>query len=209
MRSLMKSPSVLAVATAFSVSVCPLFADSLIVSPSLSPHDREFVEDMERRAVLYFWEQGDRGTGLVSDRAGADGGRAKGSSRDVASIAATGFGLTAICIGIEHGWIPRDQGIERVRATLRFFASKADQMQGWFFHWMDISSGERKWDSETSSVDTAFLLAGVLTSGAYFSTDPEIPKLAQEIFDRVDFNWMLAGDPYLLSHGWKPGKGFL
>jgi hypothetical protein len=209
MRSLVKSPAVLAAATAFSVSVCPLFADSLIASPSLSPRDREFVEDMERRAVLYFWEQGDRGTGLVSDRAGADGGRAKGSSRDVASIAATGFGLTAVCIGVEHGWIPRDQGIERVRATLRFFASKADQMQGWFFHWMDSSSGERKWDSETSSVDTAFLLAGVLTSGAYFSTDPEIPRLAQEIFDRVDFNWMLAGDPYLLSHGWKPGKGFL
>src|SRR5215472_11408867 len=171
MRSLMKSPSVLAVATAFSVSVCPLFADSLIVSPSLSPHDREFVEDMERRAVLYFWEQGDRGTGLVSDRAGADGGRAKGSSRDVASIAATGFGLTAICIGVEHGWITRDQAIERVRAALEFLANKADSEHGWFYLWMNSATGERTWDSETSSVDTAFLLGGVLTSGAYFAEE--------------------------------------
>jgi hypothetical protein len=58
-------------------------------------------------------------------------------------------------------------------------------------------------------VDTAFLLGGVLTSGAYFSKDPEIPRLAKEIFERVDFRWMLDGDPLLLSHGWTPGKGFL
>ncbi|HYL37104.1 MAG TPA: glucoamylase family protein [Bryobacteraceae bacterium] len=175
----------------------------------ISPQDRAFLQDLEHRGVLYFWEQADHGTGLVLDRASADGGRAKGPSRDVASIAATGFGLTAICIGVEHGWIPRDQALERVRTTLTFFASQAESEHGWFYHWMNVSDGARKWDSETSSVDTAFLLAGVLTSGAYFAQDPEIPKLAKEIFDRVDFQWMLAGDPLLLSHGWKRGKGFL
>jgi hypothetical protein len=175
----------------------------------LSPQDRDFVEDLEHRGVMYFWEQADHGTGLVLDRASADGGRAKGPSRDIASIAATGFGLSAICIGAKRGWIPRDQAIERVRTTLRFFAERADQEHGWFYHWMDVSSGERKWDSETSSVDTAFLLAGVLTAAQFFSSDPEIPKLARQIFDRVDFQWMLDGDPLLLSHGWKRGKGFL
>jgi hypothetical protein len=177
--------------------------------PKLSPQDRTFLEDLERRSVLYFWEQADRGTGLVLDRANVDGSRAKGPSRDVGSIAATGFGLTAVCIGVEHGWIPRDQGVERVRAALQFFASKANQEHGWFYHWLDVGTGERKWDSETSSVDTAFLLAGVLTSSVYFSQDSEIPRLAKEIFDRVDFQWMLDGDPVLLSHGWKRGKGFL
>jgi hypothetical protein len=175
----------------------------------LSPQDRAFVEDLEHRSVMYFWEQADHGTGLVLDRASADGGRAKGPSRDIASIAATGFGLSAICIGTQRGWIPRDQAIERVRTTLRFFAERADQEHGWFYHWMDVSSGERKWDSETSSVDSAFLLAGILTAAEFFSSDPEIPKLARQIFDRVDFQWMLGGDPLLLSHGWKRGKGFL
>src|SRR5579883_18 len=175
----------------------------------ISPADKAFLEDLERRSVLYFWEQADPATGLVLDRANAEGGRAKGPSRDVASIAATGFGLTAICIGVEHGWIPRDQGLKRVRATLEFFANRADSEHGWFYHWMNASTGERKWDSETSSIDTAFLLAGVLTSGAYFSGDPEIQRLAREIFDRVDFQWMLNGDPLLLSHGWERGKGFL
>jgi hypothetical protein len=176
---------------------------------AISAQDRAFLEDVEHRSVMYFWEQADHGTGLVLDRASADGGRAKGPSRDIASIAATGFGLSAICIGTERGWIPRDQAIERVRTTLKFFADRADQEHGWFYHWMDVSNGDRKWDSETSSVDSAFLLAGVLTAAQFFAKDAEIPKLAQQIFDRVDFQWMLDGDPLLLSHGWKRGKGFL
>ncbi len=175
----------------------------------VSAADRAFVQDLERRSFEYFWEQADRGTGLVLDRARVDGGRAKGPSRDIASTAATGFGLTAICIGAEHGWITKPEAADRVRATLQFFATKADQEHGWFYHWMDVSTGDRKWDSETSSVDTAFLLAGVLTAGHYFSDDPEIPKLASEIYNRVDFQWMLNGDALLLSHGWRSGKGFL
>jgi hypothetical protein len=176
---------------------------------TISPQDRAFLEDLERRSVAYFWEQADHGTGLVLDRSSTDGGRAKGPSRDIASIAATGFGLTAICIGVEHGWIPRDLALERVRTTLRFFAQKADQENGWFYHWMDVSNGDRRWDSETSSVDTAFLLAGILTAASYFAKDSEIPNLARGIFERVDFKWMLDGDPLLLSHGWRRGKGFL
>lgn len=176
---------------------------------SMTHDDRAFLEDLERRSVLYFWEQADHGTGLVLDRANMDGGRAKGPSRDIASIAATGFGLVAICIGVEHGWIPRDEAVQRVRATLEFFLNKADAEHGWFYHWMNVSNGERRWDSESSSVDTAFLLGGVLTAGDYFSQDPQIPKLAQEIFERVDFKWMQDEDSRLLSHGWTRGKGFI
>lgn len=176
---------------------------------TIAPQDRTLLEDLERRSVLYFWNESDPSTGLVLDRANADGGRAKGSSRDIASIAATGFGLTAICIGAEHHWIPRDQAQTRVRSTLQFLASKAAQEHGWFFHWMDVSTGERKWDSEMSSVDTSFLLAGVVTAAQYFSDDPAITRLAKQIYDRVDFAWMLNGDALLLSHGWVQGKGFL
>jgi hypothetical protein len=175
----------------------------------VSPDDRAFIEDLEHRSFAYFWEQADHGTGLVLDRARVDGGRAKGPSRDIASTAATGFGLTAICIGAERGWVTKQEAADRVRATLRFFAHTADQEHGWFYHWMDVSTGERKWDSETSSIDTGFLLAGALTAAQYFSSDSEIPKLAAEIYDRVDFQWMLNGDPLLLSHGWVRGKGFL
>ena len=108
---------------------------------SVSQADRAFVEDLEHRSFDYFWEQADHGTGLVLDRARVDGGRAKGPSRDIASTAATGFGLTAICIGAEHGWITRKEAADRVRTTLQFFATKADQEHGWFYHWMDVATG--------------------------------------------------------------------
>jgi hypothetical protein len=175
----------------------------------VSSTDRAFIEDLEHRSFLFFWEQSDRGTGLVRDRARDNGNRVSGDGRDIASIAATGFGLSAICIGAERGWISKEQAAEQVRATLRFFAHTATQEHGWFYHWMDASTGQRRWNSETSSIDTALLLGGVLTAAQYFSQDAEIPKLASQIYERVDFPWMLDGDPLTLSHGWVLGKGFL
>ena len=74
---------------------------------------------------------------------------------------------------------------------------------------MDYETGERRWNSEISSIDTALLLGGVLTAKQYFAGDAEIAALADKIYRRVDFNWMHNKDQYLLSHGWKPESGFL
>lgn len=175
----------------------------------LTREDEAFLEDLEQRSFNYFWEQANQHTGLVPDRARIDGSSLDENHRNVASIAATGFGLTAICIGVERGWISRLQGRERARNTLRFFADKAFQEHGWFYHWLDAKSGERRWTSEVSSIDTALLVAGVLTVGQYFRDDKEIPSLAAKIYKRIDFRWMLNGHPLLLSHGWKPETGFL
>jgi len=166
--------------------------------------DDAFLDHLSRAAFAYFWEQADPGTGLVRDRAHTDGG-----SVGVASIAATGFGLTALCVGAQRGWVTVDQARERVRVTLRFFAGRAFQQHGWFYHWMDSSTGARQWNSEVSSIDTALLLAGILTARQYFAGDAEIVKLATSIYNRVDFRWMLNGDPMLLSHGWTPEHGFI
>ncbi|MGA9769944.1 MAG: glucoamylase family protein [Blastocatellia bacterium] len=175
----------------------------------LSPGDRAFIEDLSRRSFRYFWEQADPRTGLVLDRARTDGSPHDNTHRNIASIAATGFGLTAICIAAEHGWIPSTEARGRVRATLRFFAERATHEHGWFYHWLDRVTGERRWDSEISSIDTALLLGGILTARQYFYRDREITRLATLIYERVDFTWMLNGHPGLLSHGWKPEIGFL
>jgi hypothetical protein len=131
------------------------------------------------------------------------------SHRNVASIAATGFGLTSICIAAERRWINAKEARQRVRTTLRFFANVAFHKNGWFYHWIDAKTGERRWNSEVSSIDTALLLAGVLTVRQYYKNDPEIDQLTTKIYNRIDFRWMLNGDPHLLSHGWKPETGFL
>jgi hypothetical protein len=175
----------------------------------LSNEDEAFLEDLQRRSFRYFWEQTDPNTGLVPDRVRMDTSPLDENHRDVASIAATGFGLTALCVAADRKWIAGDQARQRVRTTLRFFRHKAFQEHGWFYHWMDARTGERRWKSEVSSIDTALLLAGILTARQRFDDDPEIVSLATEIYQRVDFKWMLNGHPLLLSHGWKPETGFL
>jgi hypothetical protein len=176
---------------------------------SLSSSDRAFLEDLSRCAFRYFQEQTDPKTGLVLDRARADGSPHDEVHRRIASIAATGFGLTALCIGAERGWVDPREARGRVRTTLRFFAERAPREHGWFYHWMDAATGEREWNSEVSSIDTALLLGGVLTAKQYFRDDAEIDRLATEVYTRVDFQWMQNGHPSLLSHGWKPESGFL
>jgi len=171
----------------------------------LSPQDEAFLDDLSYRTVLYFWEQADPNTGLVRDRAGVTGERRS----DLASIAATGFGLTALCIAADRGWIAADDARERARVTLRFLAERAFHKNGWLYHWMNAQTGAREWASEVSSIDTALLLAGVLTVRQCFSTDAEIVARATAIYERVDFPWMLNGHPTLLSHGWTPEGGFL
>lgn len=178
-------------------------------SAALTAQDEEFLEDLERRSFQYFQEQSDPRTGLVLDRARTDGSPHDERHRNVASIAATGFGLTALCIAAERGWIKRDEARERVRSSLSFFAERAPHMRGWFYHWLDWRTGARAWQSEVSSIDTALLLGGILTARQYFQDDALIVRLATLIYERVDFPWMLDGHPHLLSHGWKPEKGFL
>jgi hypothetical protein len=175
----------------------------------LAPEDKLFLKDLSRRSFRYFWEQADPHTGLVLDRTRIDGGPDVERHAGVASIAATGFGLTAVCIGAEHHWITRREARERILTTLRFFWEKAPQEHGWFYHFIDARTGEREFDSEVSSIDTALLLAGVLTARQAFHKDAQIVRLATQIYERVDFPWMLDGESLLLSHGWTPEKGFI
>ncbi len=175
----------------------------------LNKRDQTFLQDLTYRCFLYFWEQADPNTGLVLDRARVNGQPEPGFHRSMASISATGFGLTALCIGAEKGWIPESMAHQRVRSSLEFLANHVPTVHGWYYHWLDRTTGERMVQSEVSSIDTALLLAGVLTVRERYARDREIRDLADLIYHRVDFHWMLNGDPYLLSHGWTPERGFL
>jgi hypothetical protein len=178
---------------------------------ALSKIDKDLLDDISRRSVRYFLEQTDPRTGLVLDRAFTDGKPVEDQRNHmrVASIAATGFGLTAVCIAADHRWIGHEMARERVLAALRFFASGAPQEHGWFYHYMDAATGARVWQSEVSSIDTAWLLAGILTVRECFQGDQQISDLATAIYNRVDFPWMMDGSQISFSHGWTPEKGFL
>ncbi len=169
----------------------------------LSPEDDLFLDEMERGAVNYFWEQGDPQTGMVKDRCNV---RATDNSI-VASIAATGFGLTALCIGEKRKFIHYYEARRRVLNALKFLWETLPQHRGFFYHFANLKTGERVWDSEASSIDTAILLCGILTCREHF-IDDGIYRLATAIFNRVDWTW-LSMDTRLLPHGWMPENGFL
>src|SRR5215813_9845090 len=151
----------------------------------LSPEDDAFLNDLEKTTFQFFWEQANPTTGLVKDRANA---RTETDNGYVGSIAATGFGLTALCIGERRGFIPRPAALERVLVTLRALWGKLPNHRGFFYHWANVNTGERVWDSEVSSVDTAILLCGVLTCREHFQV-AEVQALADDIYGRVEWTW--------------------
>jgi hypothetical protein len=169
----------------------------------------DFLEDLSRRAFLFFWEQSDPQTGLVLDRARTDGSGLSGRHLDVASTALTGFYLTALCIAHQRRWMDPNQIKERVRTCLRHLAVNQENVLGWYYHFVNRKTGDRVWNCELSTIDTALLLAGVITAQQYFRDDPEMLSLATEIYTRVDFLWMLHPDTGLLRMGWLPERGFL
>jgi hypothetical protein len=166
--------------------------------------DDRFLNDLEYANFLFFWEQANPLTGLVKDRANVRAG----DKNVLASIAATGFGLTAMCIGQMRGFISYPEARDRVLATLRYLWNWQANHRGFFFHWVNIDTGERIVDSEVSSVDTAILLCGVLTCRTHFGNDEQIRRFATQIFNRVEWSW-LSEDTTLLPHGWTPEGGFL
>src|SRR5215471_11022531 len=169
----------------------------------LLPDDHRFLDEMERLNFQYFWDQANPETGLVRDRCSVNSDK----QGTVASLAATGFGLTAMCIGEKRQFIGTADAQKRVMATLTSLWNMLPNHRGFFYHWADINNGERVWDSEISSVDTAILLCGVLTCREHFK-NRALTELASAVFDRVDWAW-LSEDTTLLPHGWTPEFGFL
>lgn len=168
-----------------------------------------FLEDVEARTFTFFWETANTENGLVPDR---------WPSASPSSIAGVGFGLTACCVGSERGYITRDQAIDRVRTTLRFFwqapqnddPEAAAGYRGFYYHFLDMQSGLRFKQCELSSIDTALLMAGVLGCREYFDReDPrerEIRELADSLYSRVEWNWMQPRPP-LIAMAWDPKTG--
>ena len=178
-------------------------ANPLHVRGSLSARDEALLEELEHANFLYFWEQTNPATGLTRDRYNVRS--LEGNA--LSSIAAAGFGLTALCIGEKRGYVSYDQASERALAAMRFFWHKLPHERGFFYHWADYTTGQRVRHSEVSSIDTAILLCGILTCRQHFGHS-EINELAERIFNRVDWRW-LSEDTLILPMGWSPESGFL
>lgn len=165
--------------------------------------DEQLLDEIQRAAFSFFFSEASAITGLVKDRAHADGG----DSYTVSSIAATGFGLAALCIGDQRGYADSASIASRVKANLSFLLNQMPHQNGFFYHFVDMNTGARAFNSEVSSIDSAILMCGILTCRQHF-TDPALVDLATQLYERVDWAWMLNGGA-TLSMGWTPESGFL
>jgi hypothetical protein len=176
-------------------------SDLLLAQPNNSD-DQELLDELEHACFEFFWNEADPRSGLVRDRAAANGGDA----RPTASIAATGFGLTALAIGHHRGYRSPAEITERAEATLDFLLNHAAHHRGFLYHFLEVRSGRRARFSEVSPVDTAILLCGVFTCRQYFDST-SIRTQATEIYERVQWPWALNGG-HTFALSWRPEYGF-
>jgi hypothetical protein len=162
------------------------------------------MDDMEGRNCDFFFNEASPRSGLVRDRAPVEG---RSLSR-VASIAATGFGLSALCIAAKYNYLRPMDCEQRVEKTLAFLLEECPHEHGFLYHFIDIDSGQRLFGSELSSIDTALLLCGVLHCRQFFNGNTRIEALATTFYRRIDWQWMMNGGT-TLSMGWLPDQGFL
>lgn len=168
------------------------------------------LASIQKSTFGYFLKETNLANGMVPDSTRRD---------SAASIAAIGFALTAYPIGVERGFLTRVEAVKRTRTTLRFFweseqsaAANATGYEGFYYHFLDMQTGRRARESELSTIDSAFLFAGMLTSASYFNRDTaperEIRAQAAALYARANWQWAQNGQ-LKVSHGWKPEEGFL
>ncbi|MBK8700059.1 MAG: Tat pathway signal protein [Saprospiraceae bacterium] len=173
-----------------------------------TPYKREALKE---RTFNFFWELAHTQNYQIPDRY---------PTLTFSSIAATGFGLSSYLVGIENGYISRDQGADRVLNTLQFLwqcpQGSANQgiagYNGFYYHFLTLDEAIRFKNVELSSIDTGLLMAGILSVQSYFDGNSEkeehIRTLADSLYLRVDWKWML-NEHNRLSMGWHPESGFI
>src|SRR6476646_1691587 len=173
------------------------------------PMSDQTLAKLQRDTFGYFQHETNLTNGMVPDntRTGAH-----------ASIAAIGLGLATYPVAVEQSFISRDEAVDRVLTTLRFFwtspqgmESDATGYKGFYYHFLHMDTGRRAWESELSTIDSTFLLAGMLSAAEYFDgAEPgerEIRTLADGLYRRVDWQWAQNGGK-TVTHGWRPETGF-
>src|SRR5579871_3019278 len=174
-----------------------------------TPTDEEFGR-LQWTTVLYYLHETNPDNGLVRD---------KTEPNAPCSIAAVGLALATIPAIVERGVVIRKFAAKMARRRLQSLLQlpqgpepDAAGHKGFFYHFLDIDTGRRVWQCELSTLDSAFLFAGVLTCASYFDADnadeAEVRRLADALYRRADWDWARNGGP-TLTHGWKPETGFL
>jgi exo beta-1,2-glucooligosaccharide sophorohydrolase (non-reducing end) len=185
----------------------PLSAEVKTATRAMS--DEELMTMVQEACFRYYWDGAHPIAGMASDIWPGD--------ENLVAVGASGHGVIALLVGIERGFITREQGVERMLKITRFL-SKADRFHGVFPHFLDGRSGRviahfGQYDDGGDLVETAFLMQGLLTARQYFARDTaaerEIQKTITALWRSVEWDWYRSDSrsDFLYWH-WSPDYGF-
>lgn len=168
--------------------------------------DDEYLDMVQRATFRYFYNYGHPVSGLSRERLG---------SGQTVTSGGSGFGVMALLVGIERGYISRQEGTERILKILRFLNYKADRFHGAFSHWLDGETGTVQpfstYDNGGDLVETSYMIQGLFTVRQYFnlqsSDEDSIRALSQKIIDEVEWDWYRRNTNFLYWH-WSPNYGW-
>lgn len=178
--------------------------DSSYKFPELS--DSELLTKVQEQTFRYFWDFGHPVSGLARER---------DSSGDLVTIGGSGFGVMTIPVGIERGFITREEGVDRIEKIVNFLGS-ADRFHGVWPHWMNGNTGVTipfsADDDGADLVETAFMIQGLLTVRQYLSTsngkELSIRNKITDLWEAVEWDWFTQGGQDVLYWHWSPNFGW-
>lgn len=139
-----------------------------------------------------------KGYGLIRDKTKLEA--------EIASIASVGYGLAALAIGVERKWISFEKAYYRVNRTLDTFLNNMESTKGFFYHFVNMETAKREWNSEVSIIDTGIFICGAIFAGEYFKGG--IKEKAEKLYKNIDWNWYRDEKVNQFYMGYKPEKGF-
>ncbi|MFN2394198.1 MAG: glucoamylase family protein [Bacteroidales bacterium] len=181
----------------------------------VTPEDNLLLDSIQYQTFRFFYNEVNKDLGLFKDRA---------KEGAPSSIASTGFALPTYAIAAERGWIPREEAAEVTYNSMNFLLNAeqstdafATGYKGFYYHFVDMDTGKRTWESELSSIDTGLLLMGVIFARNYYNLDNEteisIRSMAAQLIERLDWSIFYmpedSNHPKTISMGWRPEHGII
>ncbi|RIJ34472.1 glucoamylase family protein [Pontibacter oryzae] len=172
--------------------------------------DEALLTKVQEQTFQYFWDGAEPNSGLARERIHMDGVYPL-NDRNVVTTGATGFGLMAIVVGMERGFISRQEGVAHLQKMVNFL-EKADRFHGAWSHWIEGETGKvrpfGKKDNGGDLVETAFLVQGLITVRQYLQDGNQQEKALASQIDKlwkgVDWNWYRKDGQNVLYWHWSP-----
>ncbi|REG89875.1 glucoamylase family protein [Winogradskyella sediminis] len=179
--------------------------------PVIPLTDTELMDLTQETTFKYFWDYADANSGAARERYHTDN---PSDSENVVTTGGSGFGLMAILVGIERGYVTREEGFNRLSQIVDFFEN-ADRFHGVWPHWLNGTNGSvipfSDQDNGGDLVETAFLAQGLICVKEYFKTGSEdeaaLATQADELWKGIEWNWYTQNQNALYWH-WSPNNGF-